>query len=195
MSTRRLFLQSALFLPSLLAASAYAQDAKTNPSLFADFENGYNDWTIEGDAFGSRPAVDALFPGKVRGFGGRAYASTFAPRRGVKATGKAISREFVIEKPVITFKIGGGNFPGAACLNLVVDGKIERTETGDGTANLSEKSWDVSSLVGKKARLEIVDSTTSNNRGYVMVDDIRFGNATRSAAVQHFVCKFSNLSS
>lgn len=174
MSTRRTFLQSALFLPSLLSASAFAQD---NPDAapFADFEGGgWGDWTTEGDAFAGPPATDALFPGRVQGFGGRAYASTFHARRGVKATGRAISREFVIEKPVITFKIGGGDFPGDACLNLLVDGKVERTATGDGTAKLSVRSWDVAEFAGKKARLEIVDSTTSANRGYVMADDIRF---------------------
>ncbi len=171
MPTRRTFQQSALFLPSILSASAFAQDNAS--AIFADFESGdYSDWTVTGEAFGSRPATDALFPGKVKGFGGRAYASTFNPRRGVLATGKAVSREFTIEKPVITFRIGGGNHPGSACLNLVVDGKIERTETGDGSAQLVARYWDVSGLVGKVARLEIVDDTTSGKRGYVMVDDI-----------------------
>ncbi len=173
MNTRRAFLQSALLFPSLFAVDAFAQD-NASPT-FADFESGdYSDWTITGDAFGTKPATDALFPGKVRGFGGKGYASTFSPRRGILATGKAVSREFVIEKPVITFRIGGGNHPGSACLNLVVDGKVERTETGDGSAQLVSRTWDVSALVGKTARLEIVDDTQSDRRGYVMVDDIAF---------------------
>ncbi len=83
MSTRRSFLQSALLLPSLFAVDAFTQDNAS--TSFADFESGdYSDWTIEGDAFGTKPATDALFPGKVRGFGGRAYASTFSPRRGLQ---------------------------------------------------------------------------------------------------------------
>ena len=104
MSSRHTFLQSALFLPSLLAAHAFAQDTNTAPSApFADFENGWGDWTLEGDAFGSAPATDALFPGKIRGFGGRGFLCTLHPRKGNAATGKAISREFTIEKPFITF--------------------------------------------------------------------------------------------
>ena len=174
-SSRRHFLRSALVLPSALAASAYAQDTKNTPPVsFADFENGWDDWTVEGLAFDTRPATNALFPGKISGFGGRGFVCTLHPRKGNAATGKAVSREFTIEKPFITFKIGGGNFPGAACLNLVIDGKIERTATGDGTATLSEKSWDVSALVGKKAHLEIIDDTVSDQRGYVLVDDINF---------------------
>ena len=176
MSTRRTFLQSALFLPSLLSAHAFAQDNQTSQATrFADFEGGaWNDWTIEGEAFGTSPATDALFPGKIRGFGGNGFVCTLHPKKGNAAVGKAVSREFTIEKPFITFKIGGGNFPGQACLNLVVDGQVIRTATGNGTPNLSEVSWDVSALVGKKARLEIVDSTSSAQRGYVLVDDIAF---------------------
>lgn len=175
MSSRRLFLQSVLFLPSLVSAQAFAQDKTASSVSFADFEGvSWNDWTTEGDAFGTRPATDALFPGKISGFNGRGFVCTLHPRKGNAATGKAVSREFVIEKSFITFKIGGGNFPGQACLNLVVDGKTERTATGDGTANLSEKTWDVSALVGKKALLEIVDNTVSDQRGYVLVDDITF---------------------
>ena len=187
LSTRRRFLRSALVLPSALAASAYAQETKNTPPVsFADFENGWDDWTVEGLAFDTRPATNALFPGKISGFGGRGFVCTLHPRRGNAATGKAVSRPFTIDKPFITFKIGGGNFPGQACLNLVVDGKIERTATGDGTANLSEKSWDVSALVGKKARLEIIDDTVSDQRGYVLVDDIAFvtGNQFTTVAEQ-----------
>ncbi len=181
-ATRRSFLQSALLLPSLFSVDAFAQDNAI--ASFADFEGGdYSDWTITGDALGTKPATDALFPGKVKGFGGRGYASTFSPRRGVLATGKAVSRDFVIEKPMITFRIGGGNHPGKACLNLVVDGKVERTETGDGSAQLVARSWDVSALVGKTARLEIVDDTPSDRRGYVMVDDIAFGDAVKNFGV------------
>ena len=51
MSTRRSFLESALLLPSLLAANAFARDDTS--ATFADFESGdYSDWTITGDAFG-----------------------------------------------------------------------------------------------------------------------------------------------
>lgn len=85
-----------------------------------------------------------------------------------------MSSEFTIEKPYITFKIGGGNFPGQACLNLVADGQVIRTATVNGTPDLMEEAWDVSEFAGKKVRLEIVDATASEQRGYILVDDIRF---------------------
>jgi hypothetical protein len=181
MPTRRDFLQSALLLPAALTTGkVFAEDtskpnAAPTTDVFADFESGnYEGWTIEGDAFGTAPATDALFPGKIRGFTGRGFLCSLHPRKGNAATGKAISKEFTIEKSFITFKIGGGNHPNQACLNLIVDNQIVYTATGDGTANLSESSFDVSNLVGRKAHIEIVDATASADRGYIMVDDIVF---------------------
>ena len=184
MLTRRTFLQSALLLPAALAHPARAQQAATttvpaqakpDAEVFADFEGGtYDGWTLEGNAFGSAPATDALFPGKISGFTGRGFLCSLHPKKGNAATGKAVSREFTIDKPYITFKIGGGNHPNEACMNLVVDNQIVRTATGDDTPSLSDASWDVSVLVGKKAHLEVVDSTTSPERGYILVDAITF---------------------
>jgi hypothetical protein len=167
-TTRRDFMKSALLLPSALAGSglAYAQ-TPTASQLFADFESGnWDGWTIEGNAFGARPATDALFPGKIRGFSGRGFASSLHPRLGNAATGKLISREFVIDKPFLTAKIGGGNHPGQACLNVVVDNKIVASATGNGSPNLSDVSLDLTAHVGKTARIEIVDNTTATERGY-----------------------------
>ncbi len=181
MPTRRDFLQSALLLPAALTTGkAFVQDTpKTNAAptteVFADFESGnYDGWTIEGDAFGTAPATDATFTGKIRGYTGRSFLCSLHPKKGNAAIGKAISKEFTIEKPFLTFKIGGGNHPNQACLNLIVDNKIVRTATGNGTVTLSESSFDVSEFVGKKAHIEIVDATASADRGYIMVDDIRF---------------------
>lgn len=186
MLTRRTFLQSALFLPAALASPAHAQQTASGTvpaqtasatEVFADFEGGnYDGWTIEGNAFGSAPATDALFPGKISGFTGRGFLCSLHPKKGNVATGKAISREFTITKPFITFKIGGGSHPNEACMNLVVDNQIVHTATGYDLPALSEALWDVSALVGKKAHLEVVDSTASPQRGYILIDDIQFTN-------------------
>ena len=178
--SRRRLLQAALVLPPALAARA-EPPRTSGPQVFADFGNGWGDWTTEGDAFSLSPADDTLFPGAITGFGGRGFVCTLHPRRGVAATGRAISPAFVIAKPFISFKIGGGNFPhggaatvGEATLNLVVAGQVVRTATGDGTPHLSPATWDVADLAGKQAHFEIVDSTRSDRRGYVLVDDIVF---------------------
>jgi hypothetical protein len=154
MLTRRTFLQSALLLPAVLTyAPARAQDAtprtvpaqaKPTTEVFADFEGGaYDGWTLEGDAFGTAPTTDALFPGQISGFVGRGFLCSRHPRKGNAATGKVTSREFTIEKPFLRFKIGGGNHPNEACMNLVVDNQIVRTATGNDTPTLSAASWQV----------------------------------------------------
>jgi hypothetical protein len=159
--------------PRVAAQEQPAKDTKTE--IFADFESGtYEGWTEEGNAFGSAPVSDTTFQTKITGFGGKRFVCSFDPKLGNNATGKLISKEFTIDKPFIDFKIGGGRYPKEACLNLIVDGKIVRTETGTDSPDLRHAYWDVSSLIGKQARFEIVDSTASPNRGYVMVDTVRF---------------------
>ena len=148
---------------------------RADEEVFDDFEDGtYANWTLEGDCWGRRPASAALFPGKISGFQGEYFLCTLDPIRGTEATGKATSREFTIRHQHLAFYIGGGNHPGEACLNLVIDGKVVATATGDDSPELIPKHWDISAFQGKTARLEIVDATVSRQRGYIMVDRIVF---------------------
>lgn len=163
-------LQFALFLP---ARQSSAQETVFTES-FADFESGkFDGWTIEGDGFGDVPATGVMFSGRIRGYSGKGFAATLQGRTGNAAVGKAVSKSFVITKPLVTFKIGGGRHPGKACLNLVVDDRIVRTETGDDSPQLITRTWDVSEFAGKTAHFEIVDETTSEERGYILIDDIQ----------------------
>ncbi len=162
--------------PSILSAQTPAIPASTvsKDEIFADFESGtFDGWTLSGNCWTKESHDATTIPG-ITGFQGKRFLCTLHPKLGNNATGKAISREFTIEKPFINFLIGGGNYPGETCLNLVVDGKIMRTETGNNSSELIQKSWDVSQLVGKKARFEVVDISKSTERGYVMVDEIRY---------------------
>lgn len=173
---------------SLLPALSFAQTppikplstASTSPSkdtVLFDFEGGnFDGWTLTGDCWDKAPATPKTFVDKggqplVSGIVGNGYLTTLF--KNATTTGKAISKEFMIDKPFLTFKIGGGRYPKEACLNLLVDGKIVRTETGFDSAELVSVTWDVSLLAGKIAHLEIIDSTANPNRGYVMVDDLR----------------------
>jgi non-lysosomal glucosylceramidase len=139
--------------------------------VLADFEGrDYGDWTATGDAFGRQPATGTL-PGQqtVTGFLGQGLVNTYLG--GDSARGTLASPEFELNRPWLCFLIGGGGHAGKTCLNLLVNGKVERTATGHNTEQLVWQVWDVSALQGRRAVLQIVDDHTGG-WGHVNVDQI-----------------------
>ncbi len=139
--------------------------------IIADFESGtYEGWTVTGDAFGTAPATGAL-PNQspVSGFGGKYFINSFDG--GDDPTGKMVSAPFAMDLPYLTFRIGGGNYEGQTCLNLVVDGRVVRTATGRNSEALELRIWDVHEFAGRQAQLEIVDER-KGPWGHVLIDDI-----------------------
>ena len=185
MPARHPILQSVSFLltaltmgavPAPAPAQAPAKSAVQNDTVLFDFENGnFDGWTLSGDCWDKHSATVKTFIDRqgnplVSGIVGKGYITTLF--KSAATTGKAVSRDFTIDKPFLTFRIGGGHYPKEACLNLVIDGKVVRSETGNDSAELAYSSWDVSLLAEKIAHLEIVDTTSNPKRGYIMVDDI-----------------------
>lgn len=153
------------------------------PVVFADFEGGSRGgWTVEGKAFGEAPAIGSedpriKFPGgrKLQGWRGEAFANSWHASRGDGATGRLISPEFKIEKPLIAFLIAGGRHEELQCINLVVDNKVVRTATGENSDTMAESVWDVADLKGKTARIEIVDGPVGGNHfAHLGIDQIEF---------------------
>ncbi len=141
--------------------------------LFTDFEgDDYGDWKAEGEAFGKGPAHGAL-PGQqpVDGFTGAGLVNSF--NGGDVPKGKLISPAFTIARRFINFLIGGGAYKDRTCINLVVDGKVERTTTGKNQEHLHWQHWNVVKLEGREAHIEIVDDA-SEGWGHVNVDHIEF---------------------
>ncbi len=143
------------------------------PVVFADFEGaGYGDWQVEGDTFGAAPAAGTLPDQQiVSGFQGRGLVNTFL--EGDATTGRLTSAEFTIERPWIGFLIGGGAHADGTCINLVVDGSVVRTATGNNSERLEPHNWNVAELSGRRAHIEIVDAV-SGGWGHVNVDQIEF---------------------
>jgi fructan beta-fructosidase len=160
-----------LAVAGLPAVGAGAQDI-----VIADFEGtNYGDWDVTGTAFGTGPARGTL-PNQmvVSGFVGRGLVNSF--HDGDHSVGTLTSPPFEIERRFISFFLGGGKFAGRACVNLLVDGRIVRTATGrndrpGGSEALIWQVWDVSTLVGKTARIQIVDQQTGP-WGHITVDQI-----------------------
>ena len=144
--------------------------------LIADFEGkDYGAWTTSGTAFGPGPAQGTL-PNQmhVEGFQGQGLVNSF--HGGDRATGTLTSPPFPLERPFITFLIGGGLDPERTCINLLLDGIVVRNATGPnategGSERLIPGAWDVRAFVGKAAILQIVDNATGG-WGHISVDEI-----------------------
>ncbi len=159
-----------------LPASVRADSPKGVDQVVADFESEtYGAWKVEGNAFGRGPAHGTL-PGQmhVSGFLGKGLVNSF--HEGDGGTGKLTSPAFKLERKFITFLIGGGGFANETCLNLIIDGKVVRTATGNNTKPGGEEtlelaSWEVTEFAGKEAMLQVVDQR-QGGWGHLNVDHI-----------------------
>ena len=174
-----------LAYPKVLAYDPFKLEEVDLPQdiLIADFEgNDYGDWALSGQAFGPGPAQGTL-PGQmlVSGFVENGLVDTYY--NGDGTTGTLTSPLLKIERPYISFLIGGGGYPGLTCMNLLADGKVLRTAVGPnfqpgGSEQLGWQSWDVSDLAGRMVQIQIVDQHTGG-WGHINVDHIAQSNVKR----------------
>ncbi|MEY9934367.1 fructan beta-fructosidase [Catenulispora sp. GP43] len=68
-------------------------------------------------------------------------------------------------------------------VNLVVDGQVVRSATGSDSENLDWASWDLHDLVGKQARIQIVDHATGG-WGHILADDFMAASAPALSVIQ-----------
>lgn len=182
-----------------LLCSVAAQPAKsetgdsTRPDiLFEDFEKpAYDGWVVTGTAFGDGPCIVKERPaymGELNAQGERTV-NTHQTRNG-EDVGKAdthigtlTSREFPIERDFIRFRIGGGNHPAQTCVNLLIDGAVVRTATGENKNHMRLEHFDVKEFAGRTAKLQIVDGWTGG-WGQVGVDEMVFTDTVRKDAAE-----------
>ncbi len=177
----QLFVSLATLLAAAMLAGAEIHNGKMDDVILADFEQAtYGDWSTVGTAFGTEPAHGAL-PGQmpVSGFLGNGLVNSF--HGGDAATGSLTSRPFLINRSVINFLVSGGRHPGETGLRLVINGVTVRTTTGTDSERLDWASWDVQTLEGKTARIEIFDKAVGG-WGHINVDQIILSD-TRKAPV------------
>ena len=126
-------------------------------------------WTTTGSFTGTGPSVEYL-PGMV----GNAVLDTFAGG-GDPATGTITSPPFTLDRSHLHFLLAGGNHPpgspGQTSINLIVNGQVVRTATGDDTGVLKPIDWDVSALQGQSAQVQVIDQATGA-WGHIMADQL-----------------------
>ena len=167
-------------LASILATSAHAAD----DVLIDDFESGrFDKWTVEGAAFGKGPLeIEGLDSPKPKSLSNNHWEALYCPGRQGKFVahsapdrnngpqGKLTSQPFAIDRRTLKFLIGGGSTP-ATRMDLLVDGKVVRTASGEDLHGMTERVWDVAEFKGRQGVLQIVDAA-SGNWGYIIVDRI-----------------------
>jgi fructan beta-fructosidase len=158
--------------------SAYNYVSNSTPDLLlSDFEQtNYvwlpgGLWTATGTAFGSGPAQGTL-PNQnpVAGYLGNGLVNTYL--NGDSSIGTLTSPPFTIQRNYIKFLIGGGNWRGQTCMNLLINGQVVRSAVGMGDREqLDWLQWNVSAYSNQTAQIQIVDSAT-NGWGHINVDEI-----------------------
>lgn len=157
-----------------------AKDASRPDIVVEDFEReGYEGWTVEGDAFGTGPATRETIPayqGDVGGEGrGVANSHATAPGSDIASkdarTGRLVSREIKLERRFLAFHIGGGANAADVGVHLLVEGKSVRNATGHNANRMRRDAFDLRGLEGKTARVEIYDRGTGG-WGNIGVDHV-----------------------
>ena len=137
---------------------------------FEDFEaDDYDRWTPLGAAFGTAPTHPPS--PAISGIEGNACASSFHATDAL--TGRLVSKPFVIQKPYVHFRIGGGNDFRRLRFSLMINGQPlpEITATGEGDDRLRQSFFEAQNLRGRTAYFEIVDE---DSHGHIFVDEIAF---------------------
>lgn len=150
-------------------------DHPTPSQLFADFEttSGFGTGWSGTNSFSGQGTSTGSLTNQV----GARTLDTFV-NGGDPATGTISSPPFTITRGSVDFLLAGGNHPwpsgGNTSVNLVIEGDVYRSATGDDSGTLRQIAWDVHSLIGKTATIQVVDNATGA-WGHIMVDQIMFG--------------------
>ena len=152
--------------------------ASTDPptgQVFEDFEGtSLPSWTGTGDFAEIVPTRENL-----NGQLGNQVLDTCQTASCDGAEGTVTSRTFTINSDYIDFLIAGGDHPASTghptILNLVIDGSVVASATGNNSANLDWKAFEVRKYYGKQATLQLVDQNDgSSGWGHLIIDNIVF---------------------
>lgn len=152
--------------------------AAADDILVADFESErWTSWEVDGAAFGPGPVAGESLT--ISEYLGERFANSF--HGGDPATGSLTLPQLAIDRDYLSFLISGGNHPEQTGVELLVDGRVVRTATGDDSGRMRWHNWDVRELRGRSATLRIFDRATGG-WGHINVDHIVLGDHRRRNA-------------
>lgn len=156
-------------------------------TVFADFENGLPEgWVSEGDPVAVGAGENLGFY-KVTGTLGSGFLSTYTSESLSGDRGKVTitSPQFTVENNAINFLISGGAHSNLTAVNLLIDGEVVRSASGDNTTQMKWAGWDVSEFAGQTAQIQVNDNYTAGDVGYLNVDHIVFSDTLMETGREH----------
>ena len=159
--------------------------------IIEDFEKKRGNWTFEGSAFEGYGHGDYWHPGRfdrgmlrTRGHRGTALLKSWGRdgRNVDGVTGRALSPPFKLERNFIRFMMSGGKNPGKISVNLLVDGKVVRSASGNNSNQLEAVAFEISPFKEKEAQVEVIDQST-DPWGHVCIDDLVQTNDSAGARI------------
>ena len=115
--------------PSGPAASRSSEVSQRPDILFEDFEHGYDNWKVQGEAFGKEPARGTL-PNQnpVSGFLGQGLVNTFLD--GDDTTGPADQQATSPSSAASSVSLSAAGITPNTQIRLMVNGKVVRAASG-----------------------------------------------------------------
>lgn len=156
----------------------------------SDFEKGtLENWMAEGEAFtvqptkGDNPAARNREPSMHQGDYWIGTHEKYDGRTGRPGdirrdtpTGSLTSVPFKVTRPYICFLIGGGANSSQVGVRLICEGKEQYLAAGANSETMKRVYVDVKALIGKTARLSVMDQS-GGGWGHINVDDFRASDA------------------
>ena len=131
-------------------------------------------WELTGD-FAIDPARNPSTQGGDYHLGEKRINTFEGGPQGDDNTGTMTSPTFELAGDHVSFLIGGGRrTDGALQAELIVDGNVVRTQTGQNDGALQWASWDVSEFHGQRASIRIRDEATGG-WGHLTFDHVVVG--------------------
>ncbi len=138
--------------------------------VFGFEEPQFAGWEVRGKAFGSRPAGGCIWnQGPVGPFEGSQLANSF--HGGDRSQGMLSSPTFIVDRPVLTYRVGGGRLPERLEVKLLVDQRVVHRDTGSGSDIMELRRVDVSAYLGQQMRVELTDQA-AGAWGHLLFDDL-----------------------
>lgn len=133
---------------------------QASEALFPFCAESWHPWRAQGSGFGERPVsaqeIEAWPSHRTfRGYRSRLLALIGGTRHQTVEPSELLSPEFVIARRWIKFALGGELHP-AVRVELLLDGRAAAAAYANNRYDLEERGWDVSSFIGRKARIRIV---------------------------------------